>query len=85
MLDHVARLQVLVVDGVVLAQQLKRCLVVEVRSLPLHLQMGPGQQLDLVLAPVASLCAAGHPALAAPQISLGLALAARILDHRAVG
>jgi hypothetical protein len=42
--DHVGRLQVLMIDGVILAHQLERYLVVEVLSLSLHLLMRLRQQ-----------------------------------------
>jgi hypothetical protein len=56
--DHIGRLQVLVIDGIVLSHQRQRGLVVEVNALPLQLLMRLRQQRDRLAASAASLLAA---------------------------
>jgi hypothetical protein len=61
--EHVGRLQVLVIDRVVLPNQRQRCLVMEVCSLASHLLVRFGEQLDRLAPTVTSLLATGDPAL----------------------
>jgi hypothetical protein len=65
-LHRVADPQIFILDGVVLAHQLKRRFVVEAPPLALHLQVRFGQQLRCLPSAVAALYPAGDPALAAP-------------------
>src|SRR5262249_40247456 len=81
--DHVGRLQIFVVDGVVLVHERQCGLMMEVGALALHLQVCLRKQPYRFLAPIAALLASGDPPLAAPQIRLGTAGAARVVDHRA--
>jgi hypothetical protein len=62
----------------------KRGLMVEVPALPADMLMGFGEQLHRPLATITAPLAPRHPPLAPQQISLSLAVAARVVDHRVV-
>src|SRR4051812_10643920 len=79
-LEHVGRLQVFMIDGVVGAQQGKRGLVVEILPLPPDLLMLLGEELDRFAAAFAPLLPARYPALGFLQLALGFAVLARILN-----
>jgi hypothetical protein len=74
--DHVGRLQILMVNRVVFAQQRERCLEVKVLSLATYLLMRFGKQDNRFLAAVAALLAPGYPTLRAFQRALGFTIPA---------
>jgi hypothetical protein len=84
-LDHVGRLQILVIDRVVLTYQSERCLVMKVLSLPLHLLMCFSEQGNRLLATMTPLLAPTDAPLGHLQCPLGLAIPARRKDARAIG
>jgi hypothetical protein len=59
-LEHIADLQIFVIDGVVLAHEGERRLMVKVPPLALHLLMRFGQQCYRLAPPVAALLASGR-------------------------
>jgi hypothetical protein len=85
-LEQVADPQVFVIDRIVVAQELKCGLVMEILALALalHRLVRPGEQLDRLTPAGAAFPAPSDPSLAAPQVRLRLPVAARIMDHRAV-
>jgi hypothetical protein len=79
-----ADLQLVEIDRVVLAQQRKRGLVVEVAPLPLHLLLFALEELYRLATARAALRAATHAPVGFGEQLLGLAVAARvarIVDH----
>src|SRR5262249_12124745 len=84
-LDHVGRLQVLMIDRVVGANEGEGRLMVKVRALALHLQMRPGEQLHRFATASAAFLAATHPALGGLECSLSLAIPARMKDALTTG
>jgi hypothetical protein len=83
-LEQVGRLQVLIIDRVVLAHQRERRFVVKILPLALHILVRFRQQFHGFAAPVAALLAARHPPLAATQIRLSLPVTARVVEHGAI-
>ena len=83
-LHQIADLQVLMIDDIVGARQLKRRFVMEVRSLTPHRLMRLRQYGHSLTAAVAALLPPGHPALALSEIPFGFAVAARVEDARAI-
>ena len=83
-LEHVDRLQILMIDGVVLLNQMKRRLVVKVGPLALHLQMRFREHLHRFTAAVTPLLAACYLPLCRFQAMFGFAVTAGIMDHRAI-
>jgi hypothetical protein len=84
-LHHVGRLQIFVIDRVVLAHQLDRCLMLEILPLAFHRLMRLGQQSHRLTPPIAALLPTGYAALCRFELALGAAIAARVMDHRAIG
>ncbi len=68
------------IDRVVLMHQLEGFLVVEVRSLPLHLQVRAGQERDRLSAAIASLLAPRHPPLRRLERPLSFTIPTRVED-----
>src|SRR5260370_15892117 len=68
---HVGRLQVFVIEGVVLLDQGQGGLVVEVLPLALDMLMDTAQEMDRLAPPLAPLLAARDPPLGASQCHLG--------------
>ena len=73
-LDHVGRLQILMIDRVVVANEREGRLVVEVLPLTLHLQMRLGQQVHCFAAAIAALLAPRHTTLGRFERPLGFAI-----------
>src|SRR5581483_7827060 len=78
---HVGDPQIFEIDGVVLAQQHERRLVVEVRALALHLLMRLAKAAHRLAAPFAALLAAAHPFVGLGELLLRFAVVTRILDR----
>jgi hypothetical protein len=83
-LEHVGRLQILMIDGVVLLHKVKRRLVVKVDPLALYREVRFGEQLRRFPAAVTPLLAARHSALRGFEAALCLTVTAGIVDHRAI-
>jgi hypothetical protein len=83
--DHVGRLQVFMVDHVVLLNEGQRRLMVEIRSLTAHFLMRLGKQRYRFPTAVAPLLAATHPPLCGFERTLGLAIAPGREDARTIG
>ena len=66
--DHVGRLQILKVDGIILLDQRVRFFVVKVAPLPLHLLVRLCEQVHRLAPSVAPLLPSGYAPLAAAQI-----------------
>ena len=84
-LAPVGRLPIFVRDRVVLLSEMKRGFLLEVLPLALHRLVRLGQESHGLTAAVAAFLAAGYPALGGSQAALRLALAARVVNHRAIG
>jgi hypothetical protein len=84
-LDQVDRLQILVIDRVVLTHQGERGLVMKVRSLPPHLLMRLGQQCDRFAPAVAATLSACDSPLCRRERMFCFAIPARVENARAVG
>src|SRR5215831_13414012 len=84
-LKHIGRLQVLVVDRVVLPDESERFLVVEVLRRPTHLLMRLGKQPPRLTPAVAVLHPSRHPSLRPLEIAFRDAEDARVGDLAAIG
>ncbi len=84
-LHHVGRLQVFVIDRVVLTHQRQRRLVVEVGSCPPYPLMRLGEQLDRLSPAVAALLPPRHPPLGTLEVQFSHAEDARVGDLATVG
>jgi len=83
-LDHVGRLQVFVIDGVVLPEELQCELVMEVSALPPYMLVFASEKLHGFLAALAALLATRYPTLGLGQGLFRLPILARILDARTI-
>ena len=83
-LDHVGRLQVLMLDRVVLAHQRQSPLVVKVLALALHFEMRFGEHRHRFTPAIAPFLAATDTPLRHFQRPFGLPIPARVEDARAV-
>jgi hypothetical protein len=84
-LEHVGRLQVLMIDHIIGAHQSQRRFLVEVDALPLDLQMRFGEQRDHPATAVAPLLVARDATLRGFQCALGLAIPTGMKDARTIG
>src|SRR5260221_8354590 len=75
---QVGHLQVFVIDRVVLPDQRKRLLMMEVLPYPADRLMGLRQELDRLAPAMAALLAPRHAALGSPQVQFGDAEDARV-------
>src|SRR5690348_7722482 len=83
-LDHVGRLQILVIDRVVVLDKSQRSLVVKVLPLALDLLMSPSEQHDCFPATVASFLAATQTPLRRLERALRFAIPAGRKDAHAI-
>jgi hypothetical protein len=83
-LEHVGRLQVFVINCVVLTNQLERCLVMEVLPLALHFLMRLGEQCHRLAPTCAAFLAARNTPLRGLQRAFGFALPTGGEDARTV-
>src|SRR5262249_50658208 len=84
MLEHVGHLQILVIDGVVLAHQVERGLLVKISPLAAHPLLRRRKQYDCLATSVAALLAPRHPALGGLERALGLAIPTGMADACAI-
>ena len=83
-LEHVGRLQVFVIDGVVLLDKYQRGLLVEISALTLHLEVLLGQQPHSFAPAVASLFAPRDATLRHLEPTLGLSIPTWVENARAI-
>jgi hypothetical protein len=82
--DHIARLQVLMIDRVVLSNERERRLVVKVRSLASHRLVRFGKESDGLASAITPLLAARVPPLGSFKRALCLAIRAGGADARPI-
>ena len=83
-LDHIGRLQVLVIDHIILAHEGERRLVVKVPPLAAHRLMRFRQQLHGLATACAALLAAAHAPLRSLERAFGAAIPSWGKDTRAI-
>jgi hypothetical protein len=83
-LEHIGRLQVLMIDHIVGAHKGKRRLVVKVLPLAAHCLMRLGQQGDCLASTMAAFLAATHAALGGLERTFRRAIPARREDAPAI-
>jgi hypothetical protein len=84
-LEHVGDLQILMIDCIETPHQMQRGFLLEILPLTPHLEMRFGKQLHCFAPTVAPLLAASHAALSRFEATLRPAIAARVMNHRAIG
>ena len=82
--EQVGRLQIFMIDRVILSHERQRRLVVKILPLTLHLLMRLGKQRHGFPAPIAAFLAASDSSLRSFERPLNLALPTRMEDARAI-